>query len=153
MCIRPPIISFGISSFEYSITNGPWRHYLRTFILYTIPRAAACTTCHAFRPPCKYPTYGSRRGPSKLSSIVDPCTKVPPAIRTSVSYPCMELGSGTASASSAEHSCTARANAANRSRDPHSMRSTMSPVSYTHLRAHETRHDLVCRLLLEKKKN
>src|SRR5450759_4835338 len=28
-----------------------------------------------------------------------------------------------------------------------------SPVSYTHLRAHETRHDLVCRLLLEKKKH
>ena len=28
-----------------------------------------------------------------------------------------------------------------------------STVSYTHLRAHETRHDLVCRLLLEKKKN
>ena len=27
-----------------------------------------------------------------------------------------------------------------------------NPVSYTHLRAHETRHDLVCRLLLEKKK-
>ena len=27
-----------------------------------------------------------------------------------------------------------------------------TPVSYTHLRAHETRHDLVCRLLLEKKK-
>src|SRR5450756_2433543 len=26
------------------------------------------------------------------------------------------------------------------------------PVSYTHLRAHETRHDLVCRLLLAKKK-
>src|SRR5450756_140626 len=29
---------------------------------------------------------------------------------------------------------------------------TSRPVSYTHLRAHETRHDLVCRLLLEKKK-
>src|SRR5450756_2952674 len=29
----------------------------------------------------------------------------------------------------------------------------VGPVSYTHLRAHETRHDLVCRLLLEKKKN
>src|SRR5450756_3224950 len=27
---------------------------------------------------------------------------------------------------------------------------TFYPVSYTHLRAHETRHDLVCRLLLEK---
>src|SRR5450756_313289 len=27
------------------------------------------------------------------------------------------------------------------------------PVSYTHLRAHETRHDLVCRLLLEKTKH
>src|SRR5450759_2256943 len=27
---------------------------------------------------------------------------------------------------------------------------TVIPVSYTHLRAHETRHDLVCRLLLEK---
>ena len=30
---------------------------------------------------------------------------------------------------------------------------TETAVSYTHLRAHETRHDLVCRLLLEKKKN
>src|SRR5450759_3498500 len=28
---------------------------------------------------------------------------------------------------------------------------TSATVSYTHLRAHETRHDLVCRLLLEKK--
>src|SRR5450759_4568907 len=28
---------------------------------------------------------------------------------------------------------------------------TLDSVSYTHLRAHETRHDLVCRLLLEKK--
>src|SRR5665648_1283491 len=27
----------------------------------------------------------------------------------------------------------------------------LQPVSYTHLRAHETRHDLVCRLLLETK--
>src|SRR5450756_2680704 len=26
-------------------------------------------------------------------------------------------------------------------------------VSYTHLRAHETRHDLVCRLLLDRKKD
>src|SRR5665648_1214719 len=31
-------------------------------------------------------------------------------------------------------------------------RLTTKAVSYTHLRAHETRHDLVCRLLLEKKK-
>ena len=30
--------------------------------------------------------------------------------------------------------------------------SSVEAVSYTHLRAHETRHDLVCRLLLEKKK-
>ena len=29
---------------------------------------------------------------------------------------------------------------------------TLLPVSYTHLRAHETVLDLVCRLLLEKKK-
>ena len=29
---------------------------------------------------------------------------------------------------------------------------SITSVSYTHLRAHETRHDLVCRLLLEKKK-
>ena len=28
----------------------------------------------------------------------------------------------------------------------------INPVSYTHLRAHETVLDLVCRLLLEKKK-
>src|SRR5450756_2682208 len=31
-------------------------------------------------------------------------------------------------------------------------RAALYAVSYTHLRAHETRHDLVCRLLLEKKK-
>src|SRR5665648_835552 len=31
-------------------------------------------------------------------------------------------------------------------------RLSTNAVSYTHLRAHETRHDLVCRLLLEKKK-
>ena len=30
---------------------------------------------------------------------------------------------------------------------------TVQSVSYTHLRAHETVLDLVCRLLLEKKKN
>src|SRR5660397_281899 len=29
----------------------------------------------------------------------------------------------------------------------------LTPVSYTHLRAHETKANLVCRLLLEKKKN
>ena len=29
----------------------------------------------------------------------------------------------------------------------------MGPVSYTHLRAHETPEHLVCRLLLEKKKH
>ncbi len=28
-----------------------------------------------------------------------------------------------------------------------------APVSYAHLRAHETKANLVCRLLLEKKKN
>ena len=31
--------------------------------------------------------------------------------------------------------------------------SRFTPVSYTHLRAHETVLDLVCRLLLEKNKN
>ena len=34
-----------------------------------------------------------------------------------------------------------------------SMFTGILPVSYTHLRAHETVLDLVCRLLLEKKKN
>ena len=32
-------------------------------------------------------------------------------------------------------------------------RAYLGPVSYTHLRAHETVLDLVCRLLLEKKNN
>ena len=32
------------------------------------------------------------------------------------------------------------------------LRNSEGPVSYTHLRAHETVLDLVCRLLLEKKK-
>ena len=34
-----------------------------------------------------------------------------------------------------------------------SKRARLEAVSYTHLRAHETVLDLVCRLLLEKKKN
>ena len=33
------------------------------------------------------------------------------------------------------------------------LRSRVEPVSYTHLRAHETVLDLVCRLLLEKNKS
>ena len=33
------------------------------------------------------------------------------------------------------------------------LRKVLNPVSYTHLRAHETDSYLVCRLLLEKKKN
>eukprot|EP00658_Telonema_sp_P-2_P054699 TRINITY_DN43515_c0_g1_i1.p1 TRINITY_DN43515_c0_g1~~TRINITY_DN43515_c0_g1_i1.p1 ORF type:complete len:135 (+),score=10.40 TRINITY_DN43515_c0_g1_i1:357-761(+) len=37
--------------------------------------------------------------------------------------------------------------------DPKPRRLAISPVSYTHLRAHETPEHLVCRLLLEKKKN
>src|SRR5665648_395347 len=40
------------------------------------------------------------------------------------------------------------------SRERHARRKTLAdepPVSYTHLRAHKTRHDIVCRLLLEKK--
>ena len=32
------------------------------------------------------------------------------------------------------------------------LNSELTPVSYTHLRAHETKANLVCRLLLEKKK-
>ena len=37
--------------------------------------------------------------------------------------------------------------------DMNSIDRVLRPVSYTHLRAHETVLDLVCRLLLEKKKN
>src|SRR5450756_1887404 len=40
--------------------------------------------------------------------------------------------------------------AASASAFPTPSRDVRRPVSYTHLRAHETRHDLVCRLLLEK---
>ena len=36
--------------------------------------------------------------------------------------------------------------------DIHILAISVLAVSYTHLRAHETREDLVCRLLLEKKK-
>ena len=38
------------------------------------------------------------------------------------------------------------------SEKPGFYRLAVDPVSYTHLRAHETVLDLVCRLLLEKKK-
>src|SRR5450759_437729 len=36
--------------------------------------------------------------------------------------------------------------------DPDLLVRALGAVSYTHMKAHETRHDLVCRLLLEKKK-
>ena len=36
-------------------------------------------------------------------------------------------------------------------RDPEAVAAWLGAVSYTHLRAHETVLDLVCRLLLEKK--
>ena len=38
-------------------------------------------------------------------------------------------------------------------RTPDLVAQNIKPVSYTHLRAHETEADLVCRLLLEKKKH
>ena len=44
-------------------------------------------------------------------------------------------------------------NAEAESGDMHSLMLSMQAVSYTHLRAHETDSYLVCRLLLEKKKN
>src|SRR5450756_950330 len=50
-------------------------------------------------------------------------------------------GEGAAGCASGTHPCKGMMHAF-----------TPKPVSYTHLRAHETRHDLVCRLLLEKKK-
>ena len=36
--------------------------------------------------------------------------------------------------------------------EPRKITAIIGPVSYTHLRAHETPEHLVCRLLLEKKK-
>src|SRR5450756_912292 len=54
----------------------------------------------------------------------------------------------------AAHQVTAATPAPNTSSThrPNRLRTLSSiAVSYTHLRAHETRHDLVCRLLLEKK--
>ena len=54
------------------------------------------------------------------------------------------------SGSSAVRSPAVSSSAASLSETPGS--TPFGAVSYTHLRAHETRHDLVCRLLLEKKK-
>src|SRR5450756_3097531 len=50
--------------------------------------------------------------------------------------------------------CTCRVASEARGRGPAEWNTRFeqhASVSYTHLRAHETRHDLVCRLLLEKK--
>ena len=58
-------------------------------------------------------------------------------------------GSSTVAPGPTAHRPTARSNA---STGP-CWRNGPTPVSYTHLRAHETVLDLVCRLLLEKKKH
>src|SRR5450756_922497 len=59
--------------------------------------------------------------------------------------------SASASADPAWSSSPSRSRAGGSSRSSSGPTSswTPEPVSYTHLRAHETRHDLVCRLLLE----
>src|SRR5450756_2683861 len=70
----------------------------------------------------------------------------PAAYRAATSLPCTSrLGCSTPSALHQTSREKRRRNA------PNQVNWSMT-VSYTHLRAHETRHDLVCRLLLEKKK-
>src|SRR5450756_465211 len=66
-----------------------------------------------------------------ITSVVSESTALPPfAHIVSATYPTTGLEERLEEKSLAPHS---------------------TPVSYTHLRAHETRHDLVCRLLLDKK--
>src|SRR5450759_814079 len=48
------------------------------------------------------------------------------------------------------HAPTSRRSPSSPESEPPTHSPGQHPVSYTHLRAHETRHDLVCRLLLEK---
>src|SRR5450759_2847326 len=83
--------------------------------------------------------------PSRLrvSSGTDPCV---------IEIGCEINVSTPPSDSASEQSFTRSRNFLAFSYDP-SSNEIIEPVSYTHLRAHETRHDLVCRLLLEKKKN
>src|SRR5450756_439129 len=51
-----------------------------------------------------------------------------------------------------EHSCLWRSGSVSPLAQCDGRGDRVGTVSYTHLRAHETRHDIVCRLLLEKKK-
>src|SRR5450756_3045028 len=51
-----------------------------------------------------------------------------------------------------ESKCIAESCRIQPQKSPELVEGSIQAVSYTHLRAHETRHDLVCRLLLEKKK-
>src|SRR5450756_2696463 len=67
--------------------------------------------------------------------FISPCVSVGPSSTTRTFLPWTSSGLSTVTGEA-----------------PMMMRAVGS-VSYTHLRAHETRHDLVCRLLLEKKKN
>ena len=48
------------------------------------------------RAPCMKAVYGARSGPSQLSSMLAPATKVPAAITTGSSYHGMSQGSGVA---------------------------------------------------------
>src|SRR5450756_2603518 len=100
-------------------------------------------------------TMATRLSNSASDTVVGFSSRTSQPARRAVSASGRWVGSGVLSTTtSGVLSCLASSSSSEEYRgasDDAASRASAA-VSYTHLRAHETRHDLVCRLLLEKKK-
>eukprot|EP00658_Telonema_sp_P-2_P010690 TRINITY_DN1403_c0_g1_i1.p1 TRINITY_DN1403_c0_g1~~TRINITY_DN1403_c0_g1_i1.p1 ORF type:complete len:135 (+),score=36.51 TRINITY_DN1403_c0_g1_i1:425-829(+) len=101
-------------------------------ILASCPQTPDCSTAPASPTTAMHACSFELRLPGMASAIINLLS-------------CTALAAFLAAARSLLTSCSARMHS-NHNNNPR------TPVSYTHLRAHETPEHLVCRLLLEKKK-
>src|SRR5665811_984671 len=142
--------------------GGPaWMAMARRF-----PARPALAPGTEIRSPARALTSSGERSNGVRRSALTEALTMAPELSTTCTIWDPETGSGSGTVLSSTIAATARALAnalsstvrftvtvstAYSTRLP-SARASATPVSYTHLRAHETVLDLVCRLLLEKKK-
>src|SRR5660398_266685 len=102
---------------------------------------------------CRQGQHRTRQVPLRPAETARPQAKLPPRPH----WPCTSPTDGRVVRSRRHPSCSQRPPPPPPPKGPRSAGASLlwpslQPVSYTHLRAHETKANLVCRLLLEKKK-
>lgn len=69
-----------VLSFSFSAAGRAVQAF-RSARIFSAAPSTASTACSKVRLPCRYMVYGGRTGPSAEISMVEPCTKVPAAMR------------------------------------------------------------------------